>query len=72
MMDENILKLFYQIGEKGNDFSKKRTVDDLLSFRKMHPAQLKSGLNRLNRQNLLVNDSSNWQLTESGLEKAKR
>lgn len=72
MMDENILKLFYQIGEKGNDFSKKRTVDELLDFRKMHPAQLKSGLNRLNRQNLVVKDSLNWQLTESGLEKAKK
>lgn len=72
MMDENILKLFYQIGEKGNDFSKKRTVDDLLAFRKMHPVQLKSGLNRLNRQNLLVKDSSNWQLTANGLEKAKK
>lgn len=72
MIDENILKLFYQISERENNFSRKRTVGELLNFRKMQTAQLKSGMKRLKNKNLLANDSHHWQLTENGYEKAKK
>ncbi|MGO3109520.1 MAG: metal ABC transporter permease [Sphingobacterium sp.] len=72
MVDENILKLLYQIGEKENNFNKKRTAEELLAFRKMQPAQLKSGLTRLKKRKEVVNGNQQWQLTASGLEKAKK
>ncbi|MGJ1500470.1 iron chelate uptake ABC transporter family permease subunit [Sphingobacterium multivorum] len=72
MVDENILKLFYQIGEKENNFDKKRTAEELLAFRKMQPAQLKSGLTRLKKRKEVVNEYQQWQLTANGLEKAKK
>lgn len=72
MVDENILKLFYQIGEKENNFDKKRTAEELLAFRKMQPAQLKSGLARLKKRKEVVNENQQWQLTANGLEKAKK
>lgn len=72
MVDENILKLLYQIGEKENNFNKKRTVEELLAFRKMQPSQLKSGLIRLKKRKEVVNENQQWQLTANGLEKAKK
>ncbi|AIM39112.1 zinc ABC transporter permease [Sphingobacterium sp. ML3W] len=72
MVDENILKLFYQVGEIEDDFNKKRTANELLNFRKMQPTQLKAGLKRLKNQKLLVSDNPYWLLTQNGLEKAKK
>ncbi|MGO1671865.1 MAG: metal ABC transporter permease [Sphingobacterium sp.] len=72
MMDENILKLFYQISERDENFKMKRTVEELLAFKKMQPTQLKSGMKRLNRQGLLDYSNQQAQLTETGLLKAKK
>ena len=72
MADENILKIFYHIGESDANFTAPRTASDLLGFRKMNSASLQSGLKRLARQGLVNCENRQWQLTPSGFERAKK
>jgi manganese/zinc/iron transport system permease protein len=70
--DENILKIFYHIGESDANFTAPRTASDLLGYRKMRPASLQSGLKRLARQGFVTCKNRQWQLTPSGFERAKK
>jgi len=69
---ENILKTFYQLGERENDFQKSRKLEELILHRKIDRKELISGLKRLKRKNLLRNKEEMWILTNEGLREAKR
>jgi len=71
ILDENILKTFYQIAEKSGsiDFC---TIDTILSKRQYHPVKLHNALQRLWRQGYIKPEKKAWKLTLEGYEKGKR
>jgi len=69
---ENVLKLFYHLGEKDGGFKKQRSVAVLLATRDLRMKELKRGLLLLKKENWLRKKGDNWVITESGLNEAKR
>lgn len=69
---ENVLKIFYQLGEHNQLFLAGRSNQELTDRRAMPDAELQQGLNDLAAQGSIVLDTSGWHLTESGLQKARR
>lgn len=72
ILEENILKLFFQLGEKGKDFREPRTIDEITEKRAFKLPQLNKGLQTLKRQGYLTDSGKSWQLTEEGFIKGKR
>ncbi|GAB4345093.1 MAG: manganese ABC transporter permease MntC [Flammeovirgaceae bacterium] len=72
ILTENILKALYRLGEKDSQFLQKRSLSNILEVRKFDFDELKKGIKKLNKQNLVnfVGDSV-W-LTKEGLEEGKR
>ncbi|WP_028980643.1 iron chelate uptake ABC transporter family permease subunit [Sporocytophaga myxococcoides] len=70
--DENILKLFFQMGEKDQDFFTARSITCLLERRSMRKDLLKKGLSRLTDQGFLSKTKDNWKFTEAGKVKGQR
>jgi len=66
ILEDNILKLLYKLGEKENDFFKNRSITTLKNYREIPENKFLKGLNILKKKNLvaLVNDL--WVLTEEG------
>lgn len=73
IVEENILKLMYQLGEKKGNFELAYPMKTMQERRYLPDADLKAGLNRLSKQNYISKaDSNNWKLTENGLKEGKR
>ncbi|MFY0594477.1 iron chelate uptake ABC transporter family permease subunit [Roseivirga sp.] len=72
IMDENLLKELYHLGEKDNDFYKGRTLDELIEERYFPRKPLISGLRRLKRQGYLIKLDNAWRYTEVGKTKGQR
>lgn len=72
ILTENILKLFYHLGEKNEDFEAGRSQEILLKNRDFTEVELKKGLQKLKKKNLLRNKKNLWYITQSGLNEAKR
>jgi manganese/zinc/iron transport system permease protein len=71
-LEENILKLFYQIGEKSGEFRKPVLEEDLINYRAFSNQQLRKGLKLLLSKRLLSMNLHAWQLTEQGVIEAQR
>ena len=69
---ENILKVFYHIGEQAEDYEKPRSTSHLMETRGMRPEEWKSGLNQLVQKNLVRKKANKWIITQQGLLEAKR
>ncbi len=71
---ENVLKLFYHIAEKGDQqFRAARSLDELLSRREFPTSILKRTLTALTKKELLDKVGNNqWKLTDEGEERGKR
>jgi len=69
---ENVLKLFYHLGEKNDDFKKERNINELQEGRDLGISELKKGLSLLKKKNWLRKKDGNWVISTSGLEEAKR
>ncbi len=69
---ENVLKLFYHLGEKDGGFKKQRSIKVLLATRDLRMKELKRGLLLLKKENWLRKKGDHWVITESGLNEAKR
>lgn len=69
---ENVLKLFFQLGEKENSFFKRRGLLPLKQHRKLRTNTLKKGLSILIQKNWVVKEEGSYQLTNAGLIEAKR
>lgn len=70
---ENVLKLFYHLGERnGNHFFNKRSINDLLTTRDLRIKELKKGLRLLKRNNWVLKNQEDWVITKNGLLEAKR
>lgn len=72
MLEENILKVFYQQGERESDFGLGNTAEELLAIRPMQKEFLKKTLKRLYRKNLLIKESDTWYLSNEGILKSAR
>ena len=66
ILEDNIIKLLYKLGEKENDFFINRSITTLKSYREIPTNNFLKGLNILKKKNqvALVNDL--WVLTEEG------
>lgn len=66
ILEDNILKLLYKLGEKENDFFRNRSILTLKNYREIPDNKFLKGLKFLRKKNqvALVNDL--WVLTEEG------
>jgi len=72
IMDENLLKELYHLGEKDKDPYKGRTVDEIIEERFFPKKALKMALRRLRRQGFLLKENGYWRYTEAGKVKGQR
>ncbi|OEK01093.1 zinc ABC transporter permease [Roseivirga sp. 4D4] len=72
IMDENLLKELYHLGEKDKDPYKGRTVDEIIEERFFPKKALKTALRRLRRQGFLTKTNGYWSYTEAGKVKGQR
>ncbi|MCH2046157.1 MAG: metal ABC transporter permease [Saprospiraceae bacterium] len=72
IIEENILKALYQIGEKANNFNMSLSIEDILIRRSFLLIELKSGLRRLTSQGYLEKNDQGYAFSPMGLQKGKR
>lgn len=73
IMEENILKAFYQLGEQDELFFKERTVSELSDKRGYPLSLINRWFSKLVRRGyLIVNNNNNYVLTEAGKVKGQR
>lgn len=69
---ENVLKLFYHLGEKENKFKQARSFEKLQASRDLKTKELIKGLDMLKKRNLLRKKGEKWFISNLGLTEAKR
>lgn len=72
MTNENILKAFFHLGEKENDFHGYRSVSELLQIRKLRSLDINWALRKLVWDKLLLRKGKTYSLTNAGLARAAR
>jgi manganese/zinc/iron transport system permease protein len=72
ILDENLLKELYHLGEKDNDMYKQRSIDEIIEERYFPRAPLRAGLSRLRRRKFVERINNKWRFTELGIAKGKR
>ncbi|MDX2303428.1 MAG: iron chelate uptake ABC transporter family permease subunit [Microscillaceae bacterium] len=72
MLEENILKCFYHLGEQDHSFTIARSLEEIQEKRLFELRQLKKGLKRLTRKKLLLLHADKYALTDQGMEEGKR
>jgi manganese/zinc/iron transport system permease protein len=72
MLTENILKRFYHLGEKENDFKKERSLKQLKEQRDWNDHELLKGLKWLKSDNWVRKKNDKWLITSRGLKEAQR
>ncbi len=72
LLEENLLKAFYRIGENSGDHFQAIGIDDLRLVRNFSPIQLTNGLKKLSRHGYVSKDNDIWILSIEGYEKGKR
>lgn len=72
ILTENILKLFYQLGENDDNFAERRNIEQIQAKRPIKTPNLIAGLKTLTRQGFLKHKKGSWQLTIQGQKKGQR
>lgn len=72
MLHENILKCFYQLGEKKKDFKQRWDLQQLSERRYIPLPKLKRGIRYLLRKNLIISDQGRYFLAKTGFEEGRR
>ncbi|WP_462249421.1 metal ABC transporter permease [Ekhidna sp.] len=72
LLEENLLKAFYRIGENNGDHFMKIAINDLRLIRNFAPSQLAKGLRKLRINGYVEKNNESWKLTNEGFEKGKR
>lgn len=70
--EENVLKAFFQLGEKDGAFMSSRSSEKIQGQRAIEFTMLNSVLRRLDRQGYVEKESGQWKLTTEGLRKSQR
>jgi manganese/zinc/iron transport system permease protein len=66
ILEENILKTFFHLGENDQIFDKQYTIDEILSKRNIEIKKLKKGLKSLTRDGYLKKNNNKFYLTNEG------
>lgn len=69
---ENILKLFYEIGEKRNDPFTYLSIPEMLENRTFNTTKLANGIKKLEKKSLLHKKERTWRLTGAGKNEGER
>ena len=72
LLEENLLKVFYRIGENSGDYFEKVDENDIRLVRNFSAPQLSHGLKKLWQSGYINREGKSWQLTNEGYEKGKR
>lgn len=72
ILEENLLKLLYQLGEQQEDYFSTRPLASLLERRNIPQHQAKAGLQKLVRQGYVEKQHKEWVLTSEGQLRGKR
>ncbi|MCO6360826.1 metal ABC transporter permease [Roseivirga pacifica] len=72
IMDENLLKELFHLGEKDHDLYKGRSIEEIIEERYFPEKTLRKSLNRLRRQGFLTKTNGDWRYTEAGKMKGQR
>jgi manganese/zinc/iron transport system permease protein len=72
LLEENLLKSFYKIGEFHDDFELASSQVEITEMRRFTPTQLRKGLVRLRRQGFINKIDKRWSLTNEGYQKGQR
>jgi manganese/zinc/iron transport system permease protein len=72
LLEENLLKAFYRIGENSGDHFSQVAIDDIQLVRNFSAAQLAKGLRKLRVNGYVERSNEAWFLTNEGFEKGKR
>lgn len=72
LLEENLLKTFYRIGENSDGHFNNVAIEDLQLIRNFSPSQLAKGLRKLRVNGYVRRTDNSWFLTNEGFEKGKR
>ncbi len=72
ILQENILKLFYKIGEQHNDFLTHRSKESLMASRSFTDYEWSKGIKKLIQNGSIINQQNGFLLTKQGLAQGKR
>ncbi len=72
LLEENLLKAFFKIGETNNDYFKEIEANDLRLARAFSSGQLTKGLRKLNSNGYVERVGNAWRLSKEGHDKGKR
>jgi manganese/zinc/iron transport system permease protein len=72
ILEENLLKLLYQLGESKKDFNTARSLKELLDKRAFPAKEASSGLSKLRSQGYLEKRKDGWALTIEGVTRGRR
>ncbi len=72
LLEENLLKVFYRIGENSGNYYAQVGETDLRLIRNFSSKQLTQGLKKLRQSGYIDKDQKHWFLTKDGYEKGKR
>ncbi|MBB6610086.1 metal ABC transporter permease [Pontibacter sp. Tf4] len=72
ILEENLLKLFYQLGEQQEDYYSNRTLASILERRNIPKKRALRGLKKLKRQGYITRHPEGWALTAEGETRGKR
>ncbi|WP_162052999.1 metal ABC transporter permease [Pontibacter pamirensis] len=72
MLEENLLKLLYHLGEQKQAYTAVHTLQELLQRRAMPEKQARAGLHKLRNQGYVKKLPEGWQLTTQGQRRGQR
>ena len=72
ILEDNILKLMYKLGEKENDYFKNRSITQLKNHREIPENKFLKGLKILKKKNHVAHVNDQWVLTEEGKQAGMR
>ncbi|WP_299761742.1 iron chelate uptake ABC transporter family permease subunit [uncultured Pontibacter sp.] len=72
ILEENLLKLMYQLGEKKPGFDAPRQLHELLERRAIPQKEAKAGLKRLIKQGYVERTPEGWKLSSQGQRRGER
>lgn len=72
ILEENILKIFFRLGEDSKDFFLGRSIEDIMGIRPFHREKLLRGLRRLKTHGFIKKKDGLWAFTKAGKNKGQR
>ena len=72
LLEENILKTFFALGERDNQYYEPRSMNELMAKRSFTKSQITKGLRRLRIGNFIQRRDNQWVLLRQGFIKGKR